>query len=293
MKHECTSFLLVFVILLFSQEDSQAGDPSKQRGESSRALLSKPSSLFYEREADTKHRYTFSGIYTASEETREAGKAGKSLGGGGGGDSKVEDPFGSSIPSANYPEDIYRSMIPDCSDITVDFKERKCSFVTSRKLELWELADVFDQLAGDWGDFPYWIEMENRGVKKSKEFEKKNYLIEEFTGEPPANLAWFSVPENRQISTLIGVNESQQGKLMFNPTTAFCMCHSRFAIRVLDEEGCLVWQDESLSFGGVRFAVADINSDGLHDILLDRYDHGETKRFLIKRSIEQAEAPKP
>ena len=294
MKSGIALLLLVFGAAVFGQDADPFSDTTETKEPSPRDISSMPASITYEQVGDKKHRYTIAGIYNASQKTKEEAKKKRKKNSSR--DRTSADPFatdGETGLGDDYPESIYEGTVPDCDEFTIDFKTRKCAFLTSRKLTLSELADAIDQMAWLGGDIPYWSELEARDIAKSDHFKRANFIVEETKGDFPPNLAWFSVPKDRQISTLIGVNEFEQGQLIFTPTTAHCMAHSRFAIRVLDTDGRLLWSEDSIALASVRFTVADIDRDGLHDILLDRDDHGQATRFLIKRNIEQDAAEQP
>lgn len=75
-----------------------------------------------------------------------------------------------------------------------------------------------------------------------------------------------------------------EGKFVINPATGLCMCHSRYAMRILDDNGRLVWIDDSTAYGLIRFAIVDRNQGGADEILLIRTVHrGEdVANFYIK-----------
>ncbi len=287
MKSRIALLLLIFGAAVIGQDSDPFSDAIETEDPPPRDIPSMPASITYERVDDKMHRYTIAGIYNASQRAKEEQKRNREKESGRG--EIAADPFApdgeSGLPD-EYPESIYEGAVPDCDEFTVDFETRKCTFSTSRKLTLPELVDAINQMAWMGGDIPYWSELEARDIVRSNRFNSANYIVEESKEDFPPNLAWFWAPADRRISTLIGVSEVEQGQLIFTPTTAHCMAHSRFAIRVFDPDGRLLWRDDSIALASVRFAVADIDRDGLHDILLDRDDHGRASRFLIRRNIE-------
>lgn len=294
MKFGIPLFVVLSTTVVLAQDEDPFSDAVKQVEAPLREVSSIPASIIYEQVDDNRHRYTVTGIYNASQRAKEEDKRNRAN------DSArnrgVINPFaadGQPSLGDDYPESIYEGTVPDCDDFTVDFETRKCTFLTSRKLMLPELADAIDQLAWLGGDIPYWSELEARDIARSAEFDSENYTVEETEEDFPPNLAWFWVPKDRQVSSLIGLDGFEQGQLIFTPTTAHCMAHSRFAIRVLDADGRILWHEDSTALADVRFAIADVDRDGLHEILLDRNDHGKASRFLIERSIEQNAAEQP
>lgn len=285
-----TILLLVFAAAVLGQDSVPLSDASSTEDSPSRDVSSMPASITYEMVDEKKHRYSISGIYSASQKAMEEAKTHKSDSHSGG---FATNPFatdGDSGLSDNYPASIYQGTVPDCDEFRVDFETKICTFLTSRKLRLPELATAIDQMAEIGGDIPYWRELEARDIAKSDHYSETNYTVAEEKENFPSNLAWFGVPGDRQISTLIAINGFDHGQLVFTPTTAHCMAHSRFAIRVLEPDGRLLWHQDSIALASVRFAIADLDSDGFHEILLDRDDHGQASRFLIKRNIKQGTA---
>jgi hypothetical protein len=66
------------------------------------------------------------------------------------------------------------------------------------------------------------------------------------------------------------------------------MCYSRFAIRVLDEHGELLWIAPDLAIGSLNLALGDANNDQVHELYIRAEGHGATKRFVLRQKIKQA-----
>lgn len=80
------------------------------------------------------------------------------------------------------------------------------------------------------------------------------------------------------------------GKVAINRTTAFCMCHNRFALRVFDSTGCFIWEDQTNVYGAAFVAVADLTGDGTDEIVVYQEEHGKTHFTVFERKPE-VEAP--
>lgn len=234
-----------------------------------------PKSITYQKRADGKHAYSVAGIYNASERSKK-----EQIRTDAQREKDDKNPFGP-LDLSDYPESIYQGTIPDCDEVEADFPNRVLRFTTSRKLPFDELAKVIDEMARIGGDLPYWDELEARDIGQSSAYSAENYEISTPKDEFPSGLAWFLVPD-RKVSTPIKI-DFFQGTLLFIPSTAHCMVHSRFSIRILDPNGLVLWEDDKTALADVRFALADIDQDGLHEILLIRDDHGKEDRFLIRR----------
>jgi len=237
-----------------------------------RTILKLPSAVTHKVIDATRHRYTISDIYMGSA-------------------SKEEDPKEASST--------YSFLIPDVLDLDFDFKTKKATFSTSRKLSLSELAYAIDDMAELGGDIPFWVELETRDLENTKEFARIRYTVTPTEQEPPSELAGFWVPKDKMFQIPLSFGGPDLGSLLIVPTTASCMCHSRFSLRILDPEGKVIWKEEGTAYAGVKIALSNANEFGMHKIWLTRDDHGVSKRFLIsghflqKQEIEQGGTGQP
>ena len=256
------SFGLLAASLAHAEEDPFA-DPAPAPPRPERKISSLPKSVTYEAK-DGSHIYTISGIYVTSPEH------------------EIDD-----------PGSLSEAFIPDCEDCTFDFRKRTCTITTSRKLTFSELAYAIDDIAGMCGDLPYWFELEARDLPASEEFAGVRFAVEAVEGAHPKRLGWFWLPDDKPFEIPFAFGPNQTMKVLIVPTTAFCMCHSRYCIRILDESGKLVWQDNNTAYAGISVAVTDQDEDFVHELLIRRHDHGKDARFRIKLSSEQDGADQP
>lgn len=239
------------------EKDPFAADKEEVRPE--RIILKLPSGVTHKKIDETRHQYTVSDIYM--------GEA-----------SKEEDPEEASS--------LMSFAIPDVLDLDLDFKAMKATFTTSRKLTLSELAYAIDDMAKfGGGTFPYWVELEARDLQPTKEFAHISYKVESTAEKPSVALAWFWMPDDEVFQIPLSLGGSRVGSLLVVPTTEYCMCHSRYSLRVLDPEGKLIWKEEGTAYAGVKIALSNSDADnyGMHNIWLTRIDHdpSESKAFLI------------
>jgi hypothetical protein len=221
-----------------------------------RMILKLPKSITHRELKASMHEYTISGIYR--------GAAAKSM-----------DPKESASNT--------KIMIPDALDLDFDFKLGKATFSTTRKLSLSELAYAIDDMAELGGDIPYWAELEARDLQRTKQFARLRYTIKATDEIPPDDLAWFWIPRDREFRMPLITTASDLGNLLVLPSTAYCMCHSRFSLRILDSEGEVIWEDQDTAYAWVKIAIAnDPDEPGTHKIWLTRDDHGESAQFLIR-----------
>jgi len=251
---------LTFILMLFfavlpsapAEDDPFAESDGEARPE--RAILKLPGGVTHKMVDETSHQYTVSDIYMGAA-------------------SKEDDPKKASST--------YAFLIPDVLDLNLDFKAKKATFTTSRKLTLSELAYAIDDMAELGGDIPYWAELDARDLQDTKEFTRIRYKIEEVKKDPPAELAWFWIPDDQPFQIPLSLGGFGQGSLLVVPSTAQCMCHSRFTMRILDPKGKVIWQQKDAAYGGVRIALSSDDQLGMHKIWMRRSDHGTNADFII------------
>lgn len=187
----------------------------------------------------------------------------------------------------------YSAFIPDSTGVRIDVQQRTCTIETSRELTKSELAYAVDDLAYQGGGMPSWLELEARDLPKSEFFDKKHFALEKFPGDFPNGLAWNALRSDEPFSVPFELRQFAGGELLINPTTAYCICHSRFAIRVRSRESGVIWHDDAALFGAIRVATTDLNSDGAHEVLLRVTDHGKESQLILKPLAENAADPVP
>jgi hypothetical protein len=180
----------------------------------------------------------------------------------------------------------YTGKFPDSLDASIDLKQRKFTVSTSRPLSVQELQKAFDEAAWEGGDLPYWTELQLRDTPKSPRFAASLFRVKPLKREHPKGLAWFGVSKLDMLRLPIMLAYNHKGTLLVSHTTAHCMAHDRFAIRILDAEGRVLWQDQEVALASCGFALVDQDGDGIHEILLDRDDHGTRSRFVITNTSE-------
>ena len=140
---------------------------------------------------------------------------------------------------------------------------------------------------------PYWLELEARDLPRSEFLDKKHFALEKFPGEFPKRLAWNGMRRDESFSVPFELRQFPGGELLVNPTTAYCICHSRYAIRVRTSESGVIWQDDAVLFGAIKVAMVDLDSDGAHELLLRVTDHGKESQLILKPVAENAADPVP
>ncbi len=187
----------------------------------------------------------------------------------------------------------YQEQVPDCTNFKINPENQTCTFTTSRELPIPELSRAFDLMAGGSGELPYWFELEARDTPPSALVGELRYSTTPVTSEAPAGLAWFHMPLEQPLRIPLGIRGRDPGTLWIVPSTAQCMSHSKYVLRILDEKGKLVWTDEKTLFADVNIAITDIDNDTVHEIWINRDDHGQTARFQIKGAFQHPPEPDP
>ena len=245
--------------------------PEPKRPE--RLILKLPKSVTHKKINASKHVYEISGLYSGFV-------------------AESEDPEAAAS--------ICKVLIPDALNLEFDLDRAQATFSAKRELALSELAYVVDDMAKLGGDIPFWGELEARDLEKTKDFSRIRYTIKATDAGTPAELAWFWLPKDGEFRIPLNIGGPELGSLLVVPSTGLCMCHSRFALRILDPEGKLIWKEEDTAYAGVRIALANGGDFGVHKIWLTRNDHGKSTTFVIrahfdeeKQEIEQRVAPQP
>ena len=266
--------LIALASILFAASVSAEQDPftTPTRGEVKKTSIEPPRperniariprAITYSKNKNGQNVYKLTGLYSHSDEKNDASHAA-----------------------------YYKMLIPKCTGISMDRALGTCIITTSRKLSNSELAYAIDDMAESGDEIPYWRELEARDIPKSKAFSKTTYTIAPYQRGLPPDLAWFGV-DDTMTPVPLGLR-SEVGSLLIVPTTAYCMDYSRFALRVLDKEGHLIWQDEETAYGDVTFALAGTDSPYSHKVFIKREDHGKVAQFLMQINIEQAGAGQP
>ena len=231
-----------------------------------RGIVALPSSITYEKLVDDRHQYGISGLYPFKEDS----------------DLKILE---------SHSVTVFDSVLPEGSKVEAEVKGESLIVISSQQIPHDTLAFAIDCIAIGAGHVSTWYELEARDLKNSGDFNPEHYLIEKRAGEFPPGLAWLSLHQIQELRipfvTAIGSN----GTLLISPTTGRCMCHSRFTIRILDENGLLLWKAADPSFGSLQIAISDTNQDQLHELNFKTHDHGTLSRFVVKPKITSAVQP--
>ena len=257
------SFTIVALLYLAPLPILQAEDDpftqSTPEARPQRTIAKLPKSITYKKIHAKQHEYTVSGIYNASENNEQ-----------------LKD-----VAS------IYKACIPDSVAMSLDFKAMKATFSTSRELSLSELAYALDDMAELGGDLPYLVEMESRDILPSDLAARLQYNTSPIESEAPSSLAWLGGPGDQPLRIPISFGGPGLGTLLIVPSTAHCMADSRYVVRILDGEGLLIWADEKTFFAQITIATSDVDNDSIHEIWINRDDHGHKARFQIKGAFKK------
>ncbi len=263
MKAALIVACLLVSALIVSAETDPFADSTPDPPRPERQITSIPKSVSYEA-VDGSHAYTIRGIYATSPKHK-----------------------------VNEPGSLSEAFIPDCEDCTFDFEKSICTIRTTRKLTNSELAYAIDDIAGIGGDMPYWAELTARDLPETEEFADLDFVVQAFKGDFPKHLAWFSLSDKEPFEIPFGITSLLHFKVLIVPTTAFCMCHSRYCMRILDTSGKIVWTDSATAYAAVSVAIASLDDASGQQLLIRRYDHGKDASFIVKLKSEQGGAANP
>jgi hypothetical protein len=186
------------------------------------------------------------------------------------------------------------SGFPEATAASFDLTNRTFRLVTKKPIPGHLLRDFVDFIARNYGDLPYWSELQARELPKAPDFSARNFQLKRLKRELPEGLAWFGVG-NEPLRLPIGIDLFRRGTLLISRTTAYCMCHDCLAIRILDEKGRLFWQTEDFAQGSVSFALTgpeDERGAGTHDVIISVDDHGwRGARYRLTRNFEEEAKP--
>lgn len=247
--------LLAFVGYVHAQADP-VRDNAQALPQAGNKISSIPKSISYEL-VDGSHVYTIKGIYDASLQR------------------DIKD-----------PGSLLVNLIPDCEECNFNFEKRTCTIQMKRKLTNTELASVIDDLAKRGGDMPYWAELKARDLPANEADANFDFVVEEFNGDFPKHLAWFSLSRDKEFVTPFAIGQLLHFKVLIVPTTAYSMRYSRYCIRILNAEGKVVWSDTKTAFADISIAISAMDNGSGHALLIRRHDYGKDAKFTIKRKSE-------
>jgi hypothetical protein len=216
-----------------------------------------PKSIIYT-QANGHHTYSFTGLYHFPMPNKE--------------DEKDD--------AASWASWYYPAVI----SATVNHKAGTFSVTTSEKLSMEKLREGVDKQARETGEMPYWAELVWRDRKKAENFSKDRFKVTPVKVKAiPRKYAW-SFANRRKPLELPFQTDGQLFTFVVSRASAHCMAHDRYAIRVLDESGAIVWENQDLVVEVCCFALMDQNEDDVPEIFVDREDHGKEERFVITYS---------
>jgi hypothetical protein len=83
----------------------------------------------------------------------------------------------------------------------------------------------------------------------------------------------------------IRLTEGRKATIRLNRTTALCMCHDRFAMRVYNDQDEYVWENQTDLRGTCHLLAADLNQDGQDEIVVYQGDHGHSELLVFRNQL--------
>lgn len=195
--------------------------------------------------------------------------------------------------SASYCASTFKYLLEEDAEVEAELMDGSLVIRSSKEIPYDTLAFAIDGVAAGGGEVPTWVELVARDLKKSEHFDPNHYQVAKFDDDFPAGLAWLGMSRTEELRLPFVTKFGSTGTLLVRPTTARCMCHSRFAIRILHEDGTIVWEEADPAYGAVQIAMADTDGDRIHEIYFETSDHGKSTRYVIKPKSEQGGAGEP
>lgn len=259
-------------LLCYAQEErdpfAEPQEPLPKPEIPERGVLKLPQSVTHKRLDNGHHEYRVVGLYASD---------------------KGRDP----ADSASYCASTFGYLLPEGAQVEAELKDGSLVIRTSVQIHYDTLAFAIDGVAAGGGEIPTWVELEARDLKKSELFDPNHYQVVKLEIDFPAGLAWLGMSRTEGLRLPFVTKFWSTGTLLVGPTTGRCMCHSRFAIRILHEDGSLIWEDSDSAYGNVQVAMADTDGDRIHEVYFETDDHGKNTRYVLKPQSEQAGADQP
>ena len=177
-----------------------------------------------------------------------------------------------------FPADL---KIAEQVTLDIDLEKKTFALISPKILSSEEVTGLLYLLAGDFL-VPSWHELLARELPESKILKDHQYLAKEIKPEVNDEIIWSKSKRSTPLRKPLALGKSNQGEFELTPTSRYCICHSYFTLRILDQEGGVVWKSSDELFRGtVKASLTDTDSDGWQEILVECDDHGTKKRFLV------------
>lgn len=221
-----------------------------------RGVVALPKSIKYEQLDKNRHQYSITGLYPKEEKDVKSFE--------------------------EHCVDLFKLVLPEGAEVEAQLKGETLMLMASQQIPHDTLAFVVDGVALGGGWLPCWSELEARDLKRANHFNPELYEIVQQAGDFPPGLAWVGLGDKELRFPFLHTVMTATGTFLIGPTTGRCMCHSRFALRVLDDQGDLLWIADDPASGLCRFASGDKDADGCHELYFETDDHGKTTRYVVR-----------
>ena len=222
-----------------------------------RGVVALPGSIKYEQLEKNRHQYSIGGM----------------------------DPRDVNDNTIQFCAGLLEHVLPEGVEVEAEIKGDTLVIRVSQPIANDTLAFVVDGIANAGVGIHFWDELVARDLKRSIQFDPEMYEIVEHRGDFPPGLAWVPFYGEMRFHFVTSVGT---GILLMGPTTSQCMCHSKCAIRVLDDHGDLLWIAPELALGSLNLAMGDTDNDQKHELYFQAEDHGEkTKGYVLRPKTKQ------
>ncbi len=182
-----------------------------------------------------------------------------------------------------YLDTLYARELPNCVRANFSLVNRELRFETTAPVT--NLPTVINGLAHEGRDIPYWIELVER-EHRSSSYSKDLYSLVavskliDATNAVPSGLVWHDVFHSTPVNLTIRYAVNKTGTLRFNPSTGFCKCHNRFAMRIYGEGNQWIWENMDDTYARCKVALRDSDNDGVDEIMIIRDNHNSEHHLL-------------
>jgi len=162
-------------------------------------------------------------------------------------------------------------------------------FSTRRELTGAELMGIYHNRAFGMGDVPNWVELVLLSKKKVKGFPSDSYKvtivdktdIEPMLKQHKVALSDFTTIKRNCFDLELAMTEKEDRTLIVNTRAAKCMGHDNYSLRILNEEGEVMWQDLETLGGDLQYLRINIDEDEVKEILFHQDDHGAESLVIL------------
>jgi hypothetical protein len=105
--------------------------------------------------------------------------------------------------------------------------------------------------------------------------------IEPMLKQHKVALSDFTTVKRNCFDLELAMTEKADRTLIVNTRAAKCMGHDNYSLRILNEEGEVIWQDLETLGGNLQYLRINIDEDEVEEILFHQDDHGAESLVIL------------